>query len=115
MSVNAIVKDVVNMINSLVNNQELKYYVKRGGHWYKATKGDLMFFKAESMIMPKKRGDILQTNTWRNHLMAVFFANKNGKDIRYTIKQLQHAERTAPEWLRKSSMEPFDVACADVY
>ena len=109
MGVNAAIKDVINMINSLVNNQELKYFVKKNGHWDVATAGDLMFFKEDEMVMPRKRGDILQTNTWRNHLMVIFFANKNGKDIRYVLKQLQHAERTAPEWLRRSSMEPCDA------
>ena len=107
--INAIVNAVLNTINTLVNRQVLKYYVKKNGHWDVATAGDLMFFKENNMNMPKKRGDLLQTNTWRNHLLVVFFANKNGKDIRYVLKQLQHAERTAPEWLRRSSMEPCDA------
>ena len=109
--INAIVNAVFSIINAFVNKQVLKYYVKKNGHWDVATAGDLMFFKENKMNMPKKRGDLLQTNTWRNHLLVVFFANENGKDIRYTLKQLQKAEKRAPEWLRKSSMEPIDAAC----
>lgn len=110
MTINAAIKDVVNMINALVNKQVLRYYVKKNGHWDVATAEDLMFFKEYKMNMPRKRGDLFQTNTWRGHLIAIFFANENEKDIRYVLKQLQKAEKRAPEWLRKSSMES-DVAC----
>ena len=96
MGINAAIKDVINMINSLVNNQELKYFVKKNGHWDVATAEDLMFFKEHNMNMPKKRGDLLQTNTWRNHLLVVFIGNENDKDIRYILKQLQKAEKKAP-------------------
>lgn len=109
--INVIANTIFSIINALVNRQVLKYYVKKNGHWDVATAGDLMFFKEDKMNMPKKRGDLLQTNTWRNHLLVVFFANENDKDIRYTLKQLQKAEKRAPEWLRKSSMEPIDAAC----
>ena len=108
--INAIVNMFFNIINAFVNRQELKYYVKKNGHWDVATAGDLMFFKEHNMNMPKKRGDLLQTNTWRNHLLVVFIGNENDKDIRYILKQLQKAEKRAPEWLRKSSMEPY-AAC----
>ena len=109
--INVIVNMVFNIINAFVNRQELKYYVKKNGHWDVATTGDLMFFQESKMNMPKKRGDLLQTDTWRNHLLVVFLANENDKDIRYTINQLRKAEKRAPEWLRKSSMEPIDAVC----
>ena len=105
------VNAVCNMVNSLINKQEVKYYVKKEGHWDVATEGDLLFFKENKIQMPRKRGELHTTNTWRNHILAVFVANENCKDIRYTIKQLQKAEEWAPDWLRKSSMEPIDAAC----
>ena len=109
--INTIINAIFSIINALVNRQVLKYYVKKNGHWDVATAGDLMFFQESKMNMPKKRGDLLQTNTWRNHLLVVFLANENDQDIRYTINQLRKAEKRAPEWLRKSSMEPIDAAC----
>ena len=108
--INVLVNWFVNMVNAFVNRQELKYYVKKNGHWDVATAGDLMFFQESKMNMPKKRGDLLQTNTWRNHLLVVFIGNENDKDIRYILKQLQKAEKGAPGWLRQRSMEP-DAAC----
>lgn len=104
--INVLVKAVLNVISILLNKQEIKYYVKKNGHWDVATAGDLLFFKEERVHMPKKRGDLHTTNTWRNHILAVFVANENGKDIRYTVKQLQKAEKAAPDWLRRSAMEP---------
>lgn len=100
------VNAVCDMVNSLISKQEVKYYVKKEGHWDVATEGDLHFFKEEKIQMPRKRGELHTTNTQRNHILAVFVANENCKDIRYTIKQLQKAEKWAPDWLRKSSMEP---------
>ena len=106
--INSIVNAInCSVLNSLINKQELKYYVKKNGHWDVATKEDLMFFKPD--FMPRKRGDLLQTNTWRNHLLVVFIGDENCKDVRYTLKQLQKAEKGAPEWVRRCSMEPVDV------
>lgn len=103
--INAIVNAVFNIINALVNRQVLKYYVKKNGHWDVATGKDLMFFKEDKTNMPRKRGELYTTNTWRNHILAVFVANENCKDIRYTIKQLQKAEKWALIGLEKSTME----------
>ncbi len=97
---------VCNLINALVNKQAMKMYVKKGGHWDVASRRDVLFFKKKNIRMPRKRGDLLQTNTWCGKIMAVFIANENEKDIRYIIKQLQRAERMAPDYLRRNSMEP---------
>lgn len=107
--INAIANVILNVINAFVNKQVVKFYVKKDGHWHVATKSDMMFFKPEVMKMPRKRGDLLQTNTWRNHILAVFIGNENDKDIRYTLKQLQKAEKGAPDWLRQSSIMPADA------
>ena len=102
--INAAINDVCNMINAAVNKQEVKMFVKKNGHWDKASKMDLLFFKSEHM--PQRRGDLLQTNTWDNKLLAIFIGNANEKDTHYVRRQLQDAEKLAPEWLRQNSMEP---------
>lgn len=96
---------VVNKINSLVNAQAVKFYVKKSGHWDEATRKDLLFFSKKDFkdIWPKKRGDLLQTNTWKGCLLAIFIANVNNKDVRYTIDQLNKAEKMAPAWVRENS------------
>ena len=102
---NAVVRDICNMVNSMINEQELKYYVKKGGHWEIANKIDLLFFNNSEFvdIMPRKRGDLLQTNTWEGLILAVFVANKNNKDMGYVSNQLSEAEKMAPKWLRENS------------
>lgn len=96
---------LVNKINSLVNAQVVKFYVKKNGHWDEATRKDLLFFSKKDFkdIWPKKRGDLLQTNTWKGYILAIFIGNKNNKDIRYTVNQLERAERFAPNWLKENS------------
>ena len=95
---------LVNKINSLVNAQAVKFYVKKSGHWYEATRKDLLFFPIRNnKSFPRKRGDLLQLSKWEGNLLAIFIANKNGKDIRYTIDQLATAEKLAPAWVRENS------------
>lgn len=101
--INAAIDDVCNMINAAVNKQTMKFFVKKNGHWAPATKMDLLFFKSDHM--PKRRGDLLQSNTWDNHIIAAFIGNANDKDLHYTLRQLHEAEKMAPEWLRQNSME----------
>ena len=102
---NAAVKDICNKVNALINEQEMKYYVKKGGEWKTADDLDLLFFnKSEFVdILPRKRGDLMQTNTWQGFILAVFIGNKNNKDEHYTIAQLNEAERMAPAWLQENS------------
>ena len=105
MKINEMVKGLSNMINSMLNEQELKYFVKKGGEWKTATKMDLLFFnKSEFVdILPRKRGDLLQTNSWQGFILAVFIGNRNGSDTNYVMNQLSDAEKMAPVWLRKNS------------
>ena len=102
---NEAVKDVVNMINSMVNEQEVKYYIKKGGHWNEADRLDLLFLSKREFVKrwPRKRGDILMTNSWQGYILAIFVGNKNNKDIRYTINQLNEAEKMSPDWVRENS------------
>ena len=96
---------LANVINSIINTQVVKFYVKKSGHWCEATRKDLLFFSKKDFkdIWPKKRGDILQTNTWKGYILAIFIANVNNKDVRYTIDQLNKAEKMAPDWVRENS------------
>ena len=96
---------MVNKVNAFINKQMVKFYIKKGGHWNEATRKDLLFLSKRefSNVWPKKRGDLLQTNTWEGYLLAIFIANVNNKDVRYTIDQLNKAERMAPAWLRENS------------
>ena len=105
MKINEAVKDLLNMINSMLNEQELKYYIKKGGCWRIANEIDLMFLNKEDFtdVLPRKRGDLLQTNSWEGYILAAFLVNKNGKDMRYIANQLNDAERMAPNWLRENS------------
>lgn len=96
--------DLSNFVNAVVNRQVMKIFVKKNGHWAPATKMDLLFFNSEHM--PKSRGDLLQSNTWDNKLLAAFIGNANEKDTHYTLRQLQDAEKMAPQWLREASMQP---------
>ena len=97
-------KEMVNKVNSLVNKQEVKYYVKKGGHWDSANRKDLLFFRfRKNDKFPRKRGDLLTTNSWEGYLLAIFIANVNNKDVRYTIDQLSEAEKKAPVWVRDNS------------
>ena len=102
---NNIVKDIFNSINALVNEQELKYFVKKGGEWKTASEIDLLFFNKSEFVdvLPRKRGDLLQSNTWEGLILAVFIANKNSKDIGYVNAQLSDAEKMAPAWLQENS------------
>lgn len=102
---NAVVRDIRNMVNSMLNEQELKYFIKKGGEWKTADDLDLLFFNKEEFIdvFPRKRGDLLQTNSWEGYILAVFLTNKNGKDTHYVVKQLADAEKMAPDWLRENS------------
>ncbi len=95
--INNIVNDICNMINSTFNKQEMKFFIKKDGHWDMASKMDLLFLNKEEFmnVLPRKRGDLLQTNNWEGHKLAVFLANKNGKDKNYIVKQLAEAERMA--------------------
>ena len=97
--------NAINTINSLINEQEIKFYVKKGGHWHEASRHDLLFFRKKDFAKnwPKKKGDLLQTNTWKGYILAIFVGNKNNKDIHYTVKQLERAERFAPNWLKENS------------
>ena len=94
---NAVLKDLGNMINSLINKQEMKYYIKKEGRWSVAGKMDLLFLNKKEFVdvLPRKRGDILQTNNWEGFNLAVFIGNKNGKDKNYIANQLAEAERMA--------------------
>lgn len=96
---------LANKINEFVNKQEVKYYIKKGGHWYEAAKRDLLFFRKRDFmnVWPRKRGDLLQTNSWEGYLVAVFIGNRNNKDIHYTIDLLNKAEHMAPAWVRENS------------
>ena len=98
-------KEMVNKVNSLVNKQAVKFYVKKSGHWDEATRKDLLFFSKKDFkdIWPKKRGDLLQTNNWKGFILAIFVANANNKDIRHIIDQLNKAEKMAPAWVRENS------------
>ena len=100
-----VVRDICNMVNSMLNEQELKYFVKKGGEWKTATEMDLLFFNNSEFVdvLPRKRGDLLQSNTWEGLILAVFIANKNSKDIGYVNAQLADAERMAPDWLKENS------------
>ena len=97
--------DLCNFINAATNKQVTKFFVKKDGHWAPASRMDLLFFKADGH-MPRRRGDLLQTNTWDNKLLAVFIGNANEKDTHYVRRQLQDAEKMAPQWLREASMKP---------
>ena len=105
MRINEAVKDLFNKLNALINEQEIKFYVKKGGEWKTATEMDLLFFNKEEFInvLPRKRGDLLQSNTWQGFILAVFIGNKNNKDEHYTIAQHADAEKMAPAWLQKNS------------
>ena len=102
---NAVVRDIRNMVNSMLNEQELKYFVKKGGEWKTADDLDLLFFHKEEFVdvMPRKRGDLLQTNSWQGFILAVFIGNRNGSDTHYVMNQLSDAERMAPKWLCENS------------
>ena len=103
--INEMVKGLSNMINSMLNEQELKYFVKKGGSWRVANELDLLFFNKEEFVdvMPRKRGDLLQTNSWQGFILAVFIGNRNGSDTNYVMNQLSDAERMAPKWLCENS------------
>ena len=98
-------KEIANKINSLLNRQEVKYYVKKGGRWEIANELDLLFFNKDEFIntMPRKRGDLTQTNTWEGLLLAIFIGNANNKDTHYVENQLNEAEKMAPDWVRENS------------
>ena len=102
---NAMVKDLNNMVNSMLNEQELKYFVKKGGEWKTADDLDLLFLNKEEFVdvMPRKRGDLLQTNSWQGFILAVFIGNRNGSDTNYVMNQLSDAEKMSPVWLRENS------------
>ena len=101
----AVVRDICNMINSMLNEQELKYFVKKGGSWRVADDLDLLFFNKEEFtdVMPRKRGDLLQTNSWQGFILAVFIGNRNCNDTNYIMNQLSDAEKMAPKWLCENS------------
>ena len=103
--INEMVKDLSNKINALINEQEIKYFVKKGGSWRVANELDLLFLNKEEFVdvFPRKRGDLLQTNSWEGYILAVFLTNKNGKDTHYVVKQLVDAEKMAPDWLQENS------------
>ena len=96
---------LVNKVNSLVNAQVVKFYIKKRGHWDEANRHDLLFLSKKEFadVWPKKRGDLLMTNSWEGFILAVFIANKNNKDVRYTIDKLNEAERLAPAWVKENS------------
>ena len=95
--INEMVKDLGNMINSMLNEQEMKYYIKKGGRWNIASKMDLLFLNKKEFVdvLPRKRGELLQTNNWEGFILAVFIGNKNGKDVHYVASQLAEAEHMA--------------------
>ena len=99
-------KKLANKINSIVNTQVVKFYVKKHGHWDEATRKDLLFFPIRNnKSFPRKRGDLLQLSNWEGNLLAIFVANaNNNKDIRYIIGQLERAEKLAPNWVKENSM-----------
>ena len=103
--INEMVKDLSNKINALINEQEIKYFVKKGGEWKTADDLDLLFFRKEEFadVMPRKRGDLLQTNSWQGFILAVFIGNRNDNDTNYVMNQLSDAERMAPVWLQENS------------
>ena len=92
-----IVKDIFNGLNALINEQEMKFFIKKDGHWNVASKMDLLFLNKKEFVdaLPRKRGDLLQTTNWEGFVVAVFIANKNGKDKHYIVSQLAEAERMA--------------------
>lgn len=94
-----------NAINEIVNKQEIKIYIKKNGHWDVASRHDTLFLSKREFEKewPRKRGDLLMTNSWKGFILAIFIANENGKDIRYTISKLNEAERIAPAWVRENS------------
>ena len=96
---------LANKINGFVNKQMLKFYIKKGGHWNEATRKDLLFLSKKEFTKewPRKRGDLLTTNSWEGYLLDIFVGNANNKDIRYTIFQLSEAEKKAPVWVRDNS------------
>ena len=98
-------KRLANVINSIINTQVEKFYVKKRGHWHEASRKDLLFFSKKDFkdVWPRKRGDLLQSNTHDGLILAIFIANVNNKDVRYTIDQLNKAEKMAPTWLRENS------------
>ena len=100
-----VVRDICNIVNSMLNEQELKYFVKKGGEWKTADDLDLLFFHKEEFVdvMPRKRGDLLQTNSWQGFILAVFIGNRNDNDTNYIMNQLSDAERMAPVWLQENS------------
>ena len=102
---NAVIRDICNMVNSMLNEQELKYFVKKGGEWKTADDLDLLYFHKEEFgdVMPRKRGDLLQTNSWQGFILAVFIGNRNDNDTNYVANQLAEAENMAPAWLQKNS------------
>ena len=99
-------KKLANKINAVINEQELKFFVKKNGHWDVATRRDLLFFSKKDFAKnwPRKRGDLLQTNNWKGFILAIFIANVNNKDVRYTITQLEKAEKLAPNWVKENSI-----------
>ena len=103
--INEMVKDLSNKINALINEQEIKYVVKKGGEWKTADDLDLLFFREEEFadVMPRERGDLLQTNSWQGFILAVFIGNRNDNDTNYVMNQLSDAERMAPVWLQENS------------
>ena len=99
-------KKLANKINSIVNTQVVKFYVKKHGHWDEANRKDLLLFPiTNNKSFPRKRGDLLQLSNWEGNLLAIFVANaNNNKDIRYIIGQLERAEKLAPNWVKENSM-----------
>ena len=97
--------EVCNRINSIINTQVVKFYIKKKGHWDEASKHDTLFLHKKDFMKewPRKRGDLLMTNSWEGYILAIFIANVNNKDVRYTIDQLNKAEKMAPAWVRENS------------
>ena len=102
---NEVLKDLSNKFISLFNKQEMKFFVKKGGEWRVANELDLLFLNKEEFVdvMPRKRGDLLQTNSWQGFILAVFIGNRNDNDTNYVMNQLADAEKMAPDWLKKNS------------
>ena len=94
-----------NIVNTMVNKQEIKFFIKKNGHWDEASRHDTLFLHKKDFVKewPRKRGDLLQTNSWEGYLLAIFIGNVNNKDIRYIISKLSEAERLAPNWVRENS------------